>query len=168
MPLNKFEDMAPKLNTRTGTNVQRSDVGSPILAGGVKMFGRAPVIGGAIYKNKAQQMDAYMDLGESIIQKLTFAPLINITEHGVRVQNLANASARGFINAADLKQNALLDAARNYGAVVDDTNLVNMAKRIYEKGMSQRQIVPGDTRQYGGNAASSQIPKVTPEPILDF
>jgi len=166
-PLNKFEDLTPKLDTTPGTNVQRSDVGSPILSGGVKMFGRAPVIGGAIYKNKAQQMDAYMDLGESIIQKLTFAPLINVAEHGTRISDLAHANARGFINAANLKQNALLDAARRYGAVVDDTGFVNMAKRVYEKGMAQRQIVPGDSN-FGRADNINQVPKVTPEPILNF
>lgn len=167
MPLNKFEDLAPKLATTTGTNVQRADVGSPILSGGVKMFGRAPVIGGAIYNNKAEQMNAYMDLGESIIQKLTFAPIVNVTEHGVRVSDLAHASARGFINAANLKQNALLDAARRYGAVVDDTGFVSMAKRIYEKGMAQRQVVPGDSN-FGRNDGVTRVSKVTPEPVLNF
>jgi len=167
MPLNKFEDIIPPLAKGPGTNVQRADVGSPLLAGGTKMFGRAPVLGGGIYNNKAQQMDAYMDLGESIIQKLTFAPLVNVTEHGVKVSDLGHQAARGFINAANLKQQALLDAARTYGAVVDDTNFVNMAKRIYEKGLAQRQIAPGDAK-YGRETEAIAIRKEVPEALMDF
>jgi len=165
--IKNLPDLAPKLNTTRGTNVQRADIASPLVVGLVTMSGKMPVLGGGIYKNKAQQMDAYMDLGESIIQKLTFAPLINVTEHGVRINDLAQSKARGFRLAANLKQNDLLDAARKYGAVVDDKNFVSMAKRMYEKGMAQRQIVPGDSN-FGRSDGVTRVPKVTPEPILNF
>ena len=161
MPLNTAADILPPLHKVPGTFIQRSDVGSPLLAGGTKMFGRAPVLGGGIYNNKAQQMDAYMDLGESIIQKLTFAPIINVTDHGVRISDLGHRAARGFINAANQKQMNLLDTARRYGAVVDDSTFVNAAKKMYERGLRQRQIVPGDR-------GSERIKKEIPEPFMNF
>ena len=160
-PYKQIGDLLPQTDKMIGTNIQRSDVGSPMLSGLMKLLGRAPVLGGRIYKNKAQQMDAYMDLGSSIIQKLTFAPVINMAEHGVKIQDLGLAVARGFRDAAGEKQQLLLDAARKYGAVVDDSTLVNMAKRIYEKSMAQRQIIPTDQ----GSAA---IPKSVPEPFTQF
>ncbi len=161
MPLNTAADILPPLHKVPGTFIQRADVGSPILAGGTKMFGRAPVLGGGIYNNKAQQMDAYMDLGESIIQKLTFAPIINVTDHGVRISDLGHRAARGFINAANQKQMNLLETARRYGAVVDDSTFVNAAKKMYERGLRQRQIVPGDS-------GSERIKKEIPEPFMNF
>jgi len=161
MPLRNTADVLPPLHKVPGTFIQRSDVGSPLLAGGTKMFGRAPVLGGGIYNNKAQQMDAYMDLGESIIQKLTFAPLINVTEHGIKIKDLGHNRARGFINAANQKQMNLLDTARRYGAVVDDSTFVNAAKKMYDRGLRQRQIVPGDR-------GSEKIKKEIPEPFMDF
>mgnify|MGYP003131576900 FL=1 len=161
MPLNTAADILPPLHKVPGTFIQRADVGSPLLAGGTKMFGRAPVLGGGIYNNKAQQMDAYMDLGESIIQKLTFAPIINVTDHGVRISDLGHRAARGFINAANQKQMNLLETARRYGAVVDDSTFVNAAKKMYERGLRQRQIVPGDS-------GSERIKKEIPEPFMNF
>ena len=154
-------DLLPKTDTMIGTNIQRSDVGSPTLSGLMKLLGRAPILGGRIYKNKADQMDAYMDLGSSIIQKLTFAPIVNMAEHGVKVQDLGLAVARGFRDAAAEKQQLLLDASRKYGAVVDDSTLVNMAKRIYEKSMAQRQIMPTDQ-------GTVNVAKSVPEPFTQF
>jgi hypothetical protein len=168
MPLNTTADVLPPLNKVPGTFIQRSDVGSPLLAGGVKMFGRAPVLGGGIYQNKAQQMDSYMDLGESIIQKLTFAPLINVTEHGVKIKDLGHRAARGFRDAAYKKQMNLLDTARRYGAVVDDSTFVNAAKKMYDRGLRQRQIVPGDTSRGYGTPENIRIKKEIPEPFMDF
>ena len=55
----------------------------------------------------------------------------------------------------------LLDSARKYGAVVDDSTLVNEAKRIYQRALAQRQIAPTDE----GTAAVS---KAVPEPFIDF
>jgi hypothetical protein len=78
-PLKQIGDLLPQTEKMIGTNVQRSDVGSPMLAGISKLLGRAPVIGTRIYRNKADQMNAYMDLGASIIQKLTFAPILNVS-----------------------------------------------------------------------------------------
>ena len=160
-PLKQIGDLLPQTQKMVGTDVQRSDVGSPMLSGFMKLLGRAPVIGTRIYRNKADQMNAYMDLGGSIIQKLTFAPILNVSEHGARIAGLGSAAARGFRDAAAEKQQLLLEAARKYGAVVDDSTLVNEAKRIYQKALAQRQIVPTDQ----GTAA---IGKDVPEPFINF
>ena len=160
-PLKQIGDLLPQTEKMIGTNVQRSDVGSPMLAGISKLLGRAPVIGTRIYRNKADQMNAYMDLGGSIIQKLTFAPILNVSEHGAKISGLGGAAARGFRDAAAEKQQLLLDAARKYGAVVDDSTLVGEAKRIYQRALAQRQVVPTE----GGTAAVS---KAVPEPFIDF
>ena len=160
-PLKQVGDLLPQTEKMIGTNVQRSDVGSPMLAGISKLLGRAPVIGTRIYKNKADQMNAYMDLGGSIIQKLTFAPILNVSEHGAKISGLGGAAARGFRDAAAEKQQLLLESARKYGAVVDDSTLVNEAKRIYQRALAQRQIAPTDE----GTAA---ISKAVPEPFIDF
>ena len=160
-PLKQVGDLLPQTEKMIGTNVQRSDVGSPMLAGISKLLGRAPVIGTRIYRNKADQMNAYMDLGGSIIQKLTFAPILNVSEHGAKISGLGGAAARGFRDAAAEKQQLLLDSARKYGAVVDDSTLVNEAKRIYQRALAQRQIAPTDE----GTAAVS---KAVPEPFIDF
>ena len=160
-PLKQVSDLLPQTEKMIGTDVQRSDVGSPMLAGISKLLGRAPVIGTRIYRNKADQMNAYMDLGGSIIQKLTFAPILNVSEHGAKISGLGGAAARGFRDAAAEKQQLLLDSARKYGAVVDDSTLVNEAKRIYQRALAQRQIAPTDE----GTAAVS---KAVPEPFIDF
>ena len=149
----------PKVGPRTG--VLRSDVSGQILRGAVKMFGKMPIFGGRVVQNKANQLDFYNNLGRSMTQKLMFAPLINLADQGIKIQNLSNTVARGFIKAAGDKQNALLEASRKYGAVVNDENLVNTAKKIYERGMAQRQLVPGDREPV-------RIPKQSPEPLLDF
>jgi len=162
----KFYPSIPPAGPRTG--VLRSDVGGQVIRGAYKMLGKMPIFGGAAVKNKAEQLDFYNNLGRSMIQKLTFAPLVNLAEQGVKIQDLANTTARGFISVAGDKQNALLEASRKYGAVVNDENLVNTAKKIYERGMAQRQIVPGDNNRYGGNASPTRIPKQSPEPLLNF
>jgi len=160
-PLKQIGDLLPQTEKMIGTNVQRSDVGSPMLAGISKLLGRAPVIGTRIYRNKADQMNAYMDLGGSIIQKLTFAPILNVSEHGAKISGLGGAAARGFRDAAAEKQQLLLEAARKYGAVVDDSTLVGEAKRIYQRALAQRQIAPTEE----GTAA---VRKAVPEPFIDF
>ena len=160
-PLKQVSDLLPQTQKMVGTDVQRSDVGSPMLSGFMKLLGRAPVIGTRIYRNKADQMNAYMDLGGSIIQKLTFAPILNVSEHGARIAGLGGAAARGFRDAAAEKQQLLLEAARKYGAVVDDSTLVNEAKRIYQKAVAQRQIVPT-------NEGTATIGKDVPEPFVNF
>ena len=160
-PLKQVGDLLPQTEKMIGTNVQRSDVGSPMLAGISKLLGRAPVIGTRIYKNKADQMNAYMDLGGSIIQKLTFAPILNVSEHGAKISGLGGAAARGFRDAAAEKQQLLLESARKYGAVVDDSTLVNEAKRIYQRALAQRQIAPT-------NEGTAAISKAVPEPFIDF
>jgi len=160
-PLKQVSDLLPQTQKMVGTDVQRSDVGSPMLSGFMKLLGRAPVIGTRIYRNKADQMNAYMDLGGSIIQKLTFAPILNVSEHGARIAGLGSAAARGFRDAAAEKQQLLLEAARKYGAVVDDSTLVNEAKRIYQKAVAQRQIVPT-------NEGTATIGKDVPEPFVNF
>ena len=160
-PLKQIGDIIPPTQRMIGTNVQRSDVGSPMLSGLMKLLGRAPVIGTKIYRNKADQMNAYMDLGGSIIQKLTFAPILNVSEHGARIAGLGGAAARGFRDAAAEKQQLLLEASRKYGAVVDDSTLVNEAKRIFQRGTAQRQIAPTDQ-------GTTVIGKAVPEPFLDF
>jgi hypothetical protein len=160
-PLKQVGDLLPQTEKMIGTNVQRSDVGSPMLAGISKLLGRAPVIGTRIYRNKADQMNAYMDLGGSIIQKLTFAPILNVSEHGAKISGLGGAAARGFRDAAAEKQQLLLEAARKYGAVVDDSTLVGEAKRIYQRALAQRQIAPT-------NEGTAAIKKAVPEPFIDF
>ena len=160
-PLKQVGDLLPQTEKMIGTNVQRSDVGSPMLAGISKLLGRAPVIGTRIYRNKADQMNAYMDLGGSIIQKLTFAPILNVSEHGAKISGLGGAAARGFRDAAAEKQQLLLESARKYGAVVDDSTLVNEAKRIYQRALAQRQIAPT-------NEGTAAISKAVPEPFIDF
>jgi len=157
----KGKDLLPPVDQMIGTNLQRADVGSPMLSGITKALGRAPVLGTRIYKNKADQMNAYMDLGTSIIQKLTFAPILNASEHGVRIAGLGGSIARGFRDAAAEKQKLLLEASRKYGAVVDDSTLVNEAKRIFQRGTAQRQIAPTDQ-------GTTVIGKAVPEPFLDF
>ena len=144
------------------TAVQRADVGGQTIRGLTKMLAKMPIFGGKAVKNKAEQLDFYFDLGESMIQKLTFAPLVNLTDHGIKIQNLSNTVARGFIDAAAEKQNALLEAARRYGAVVDDSGLVNEAKKIYERGLEQLQRVTTE----GSNVA--RVPKQTPEEFFRF
>ena len=160
-PLKQVSDLLPQTEKMIGTDVQRSDVGSPMLAGISKLLGRAPVIGTRIYRNKADQMNAYMDLGGSIIQKLTFAPILNVSEHGAKISGLGGAAARGFRDAAAEKQQLLLDSARKYGAVVDDSTLVNEAKRIYQRALAQRQIAPT-------NEGTAAVSKAVPEPFIDF
>ena len=162
----KFYPSIPPAGPKTG--VLRADVSGQTLRGLYKMLGKMPIFGGRAVQNKAQQLDFYNNLGRSMIQNLTFAPLINLADQGIKIQNLSNTSARGFITAAGDKQNALLEASRKYGAVVNDENLVNTAKKIYERLMEQRQIMPGDNSRYGANAGATRIPKQSPEPLLDF
>ena len=153
----------PDLKQITGTEVQRVDVGSPLLSGLMKVFGRAPILGGRIYKNKAQQMDTYFDLGDKLIQSLTMAPLLNVEEYGGRIIGLSVSRAKGFVEAARKMEEALLTLGRSYGAVVDDTNLVREAKRIVDKAEEMKQKIP--TEDGRGIAA---VPKEYDEPFIRF
>ena len=162
----KYYPSIPKEGPRTG--VLRSDNAGQVLKGLSKMLGKMPIFGGRIVQNKAQQLDFYNDLGRSMIQKLTFAPIINLADQGVKIQNLSNKVARGFITAAGKKQDELLEASRKYGAVVNDEGLVSEAKKVFEKGMRQRQVMPAGDGYANRSDGIVRIPKQSPEPLLNF
>jgi len=158
----------PDLDMVAGTNVRRHEIGSPILAGLMKVFGRAPYLGTLAYRNIARKMDDVMDVGENIIGRL--APYQSAKEMGVNFKSLSRKSLHGFRTAAKEKEAALVKAADEYGAVVYDKTLVDTAKKIVQFYDDTLQMGMKDTAgRYGREEAEAMlIPSKVPAPLIDF
>ena len=156
----------PSLDEVGGTNIRRHEIGSPMLAGLMKVFGRAPFLGTLAYKNIARKMDDLMDIGENLLGRL--APYQGAKEMGVDFTKLSRKSLKGFSDVAKAKEKALLSAADEYGAVVNDKTLVDTAKKIVQFYDDTLQTGLRDTDRFGGEAVASKIASSVPAPLINF
>ena len=156
----------PELDEIAGTNIRRHEIGSPMLAGLMKTFGRAPYLGTLAYKNIARKMDDLMDIGDSMIGRL--APYQSAKEMGVDFKRLSRQSLKAFGDVAKEKEAALVSAAKEYGAVVNDKTLVDTAKKIVQFYDDTLQTGLRDTDRFGGDAIADKVASSVPAPLIKF
>ena len=158
----------PELDEIAGTNIRRHEIGSPMLAGLMKTFGRAPFLGTLAYKNIARKMDDLMDIGDEMIGRL--APYQSAKEMGVDFKKLSRKSLKGFGDVAKQKEKKLLKAAKEYGAVVDDKTLVQTAKKIVQFYDDTLQTAKASSGRYGrdGEEIADKVASSVPAPLIKF
>ncbi len=156
----------PELDEIAGTNIRRHEIGSPMLAGLMKTFGRAPYLGTLAYKNIARKMDDLMDIGDSMIGRL--APYQSAKEMGVDFKRLSRQSLKAFGDVAKEKEAALVSAAKEYGAVVNDKTLVDTAKKIVQFYDDTLQTGLRDTDRFGADAIADKVASSVPAPLIKF
>ena len=126
---NRSDDWLPPLETIPGTTIPRFAVsGRPYMDVYIAMMSRVPFVGRPIQATLQVAGEAQKIRMMEMVGR--FAPYVQTAEMGVDYIKLAGKKAEGFRKVAQEYDKQILDAAKSAGAIVDDTQLVQIAKNI--------------------------------------